>query len=136
MAGADAAFLTLEEADRLVGSRVPEDVRRTLGVRLVVLKDGANGAVVADAEGSLRVPAYPAEVVDPTGAGDAFAGAFVATLCARGTSDRDTLGLAARRGAAAASLAVADFGARALERAAPELIDRRAEELARVAART
>ena len=84
---------------------------------------------------SFAIPAYRTRVVDPTGAGDAFAGAFVATLCERGDETAETLDLAARRGSAAASIAVEDFGARALERAGKALIDERADELARVAVR-
>jgi sugar/nucleoside kinase (ribokinase family) len=130
LAGADAAFLTLDEAERLVGSRRAEEVRRAIGARLLVLKDGANGAVIAHESGSFAVPAYPTRVVDPTGAGDAFAGAFVATLAARGDAGPDSLTLAARRGAAAASITVEDYGARALQRADRRLIERRAEQLA------
>ena len=136
MAGADLAFLTVEESKRLAGSREPERVRMTLGVDILVLKDGARGATVCDHNGSFDVPAYPVRVVDPTGAGDAFAGAFVATLCERGARDGDTLRLATRRGTAAASIAVEDFGPRALERAGSWLIERRADALGRVEVRS
>lgn len=135
-AGADVAFLTVDEAERLAGSRHADEVRRVLGARIVVLKAGPRGATVCDEDASLHVPAYRVEVVDPTGAGDAFAGAFVATLAARGSSDAETLRLAARRGAAAASVAVEDFGPRALERVSREEIERRAEVLLREEART
>ena len=129
LAGADVAFLTLDEAEALAGSRQPEAIRRRLGTRLLVLKLGAHGALVCEEDGSFRVEAYPTEVVDPTGAGDAFAGAFVATLAERDRRDADTLWLAARRGAAAASLAIEDFGPRRLERAGKWEIERRAEAL-------
>lgn len=75
----------------------------------------------------MHVPAYPTRAVDPTGAGDAFAGAFVATLASQG---EQALALAARRGAAVASIAVEDFGPRALERASRAEIERRARALA------
>uniref|UniRef100_UPI0013C4D2AD ribokinase n=1 Tax=Streptomyces europaeiscabiei TaxID=146819 RepID=UPI0013C4D2AD len=61
----------------LAGS--PEDWARALlalGPRSVVVTLGAEGALVADAEGSARVPAVQVEAVDTTGAGDAFTAAL------------------------------------------------------------
>lgn len=133
-AGADVAFLTLDEAERLTSSRRAQDVRRRLGTRILVLKAGDRGAVVADEGGTVHVPPYHTTAIDPTGAGDAFAGAFLATLAARGRTDSDTLWLAARRGAAAASIAVEDVGTRALERTPRAEIERRADLLARAEA--
>lgn len=137
LAGADLALLTAEEAERLTGSRHAPDVRRHLGVKMLVVKVGAEGAYICHelaAAGVLHVPAYPAASLDPTGAGDAFAGAFVATLAARDGLDLETLQLAGRRGAAAASVAVEDFGPRALERASGAELERRAAQLAKVEA--
>jgi ribokinase len=81
---------------------------RARGARAVVTTLGAGGAVVTDADGTTsRVPALPApEVVDSTGAGDAFAGVVAARLAAG-----DTLEVAARWGAAAGSYAVRSAGA-------------------------
>ncbi len=134
LAGADVAFLTLDEAERLTGSRRCAEMRARLGARLLVLKAGPEGAFACDEERTLRVPAYRTEVVDPTGAGDAFAGAFVATLAERGDLALPTLRLAMLRGAAAASIAIEDFGSRALERATREEIERRAFHLAQAEA--
>jgi ribokinase len=75
-------------------------------VRSVVLTLGAAGAVVADAAGVEAVPAVPAEVVDTTGAGDAYVGACAAAL-ARGASLAD----AAAEGARLAAEVVARHGA-------------------------
>lgn len=61
------------------------------GIGCVAATDGARGAIVADASGVERVPAFAAEVVDTTGCGDAFSAGFL-----RGLS----LGLAAREAAA------------------------------------
>ncbi len=47
------------------------------GAREVVITDGANGCWYWDAAGSLRQPAYEVSVVDTTGAGDVFHGAYV-----------------------------------------------------------
>lgn len=80
---------------------------RSRGVRAVVTTLGGKGAVVTDADATAtEVPAVPAEVVDTTGAGDAFAGVLAARLAAG-----DTLADAARWGNAAGSLAVRAAGA-------------------------
>ncbi|NOH04523.1 MAG: carbohydrate kinase family protein [Chloroflexi bacterium] len=52
------------------------------GVEIIVVKRGALGQLVYDAKGRHRyeVPAYPARLADPTGAGDAFCGGFLAGL--------------------------------------------------------
>jgi len=69
------------------------------GVGCVAATDGARGAVVADASGVERVPAFAVDVVDTTGCGDAFSAGFL-----RGLS----LGLK-RRDAAALGCATAGF---------------------------
>ena len=55
-----------------------------LGVALVLLTCGADGAVAIGAWGETRVPAPPARVVDTIGAGDAFGGGFLAWWHSRG----------------------------------------------------
>lgn len=70
------------------------------GVRAVVLKKGAEGASYHDAGGALTVPAFPAEEVDPTGAGDCFGATFV-SLWLRGADPAEALELAAAAGALA-----------------------------------
>lgn len=79
-------------------------VRR--GARSVVITLGAAGAVVADAAGLELVPAYRVDVVDTTGAGDAFVGA-VASELALGVGLRD----AVRFATAMSALAVQEKGA-------------------------
>ncbi|MEA2526834.1 MAG: ribokinase, partial [Thermomicrobiales bacterium] len=79
---------------------------RGLGPRAAIVTLGAAGAVVAGERVSERLPAPKVEVVDSTGAGDAFAGAFAARLA----SGADIL-TAARVGVIAGSLAVTKAGA-------------------------
>jgi ribokinase len=87
----------LEAAVERLLERVPE----------VVVTLGAAGALLADRDGSRRLPGLPArEVVDTTGAGDVFCGALAAAR-ARGSSTLD----AARLAQAAASLSVERAGA-------------------------
>lgn len=68
---------------------------------------GGTGVIVTDTDGTTTVlPAIPADVVDTTGAGDAFTGVFAARLAAG-----DSILTAARLGIAAGSLAVRVAGA-------------------------
>jgi len=104
-----SAFLpSREEVERLW----PGDVEAALatlheaGVSRVVVKLGADGAVGLDADGWCRMPAVETTVVDPTGAGDAYCGAFCALL-----ADGADLQAAMAWGAAAASVVIEDYGA-------------------------
>jgi ribokinase len=77
-----------------------EDAGRALvarGVSTVVVTLGAAGAVAVGAGGALRVPAFPVEVVDTVGAGDAFSGALAASL-AGGAPIEDALLVASATG--------------------------------------
>jgi 2-dehydro-3-deoxygluconokinase len=81
---ADIAFVGLDEAQDLWGAELePADVRRLLnGPRILVVKDGglAAHAFTESDEDMCTVPALPTEVVEPVGAGDAFAAGFLAGL--------------------------------------------------------
>jgi len=78
--GFSTLFANADEARALSGSDDLEVQMHTLGrtYKRVVIKLGASGAAVGDANGvKARLPAPPVTVVDTTGAGDAFAAAFV-----------------------------------------------------------
>ena len=70
------------------------------GIRAVVVKKGADGAAFHDAAGSTSLAAFAAEEVDPTGAGDTFAGTFV-TAWLRRLAPTEALRLANAAGALA-----------------------------------
>lgn len=100
----------LDEGRMLTGEDAPDAVARSLldDVEVVALKLGATGALVARrGHTTVQLDAVPTEVVDTTGAGDAFCGAFLAARL-RGASDDE----AARAGVAAGARAVASAGAR------------------------
>jgi ribokinase len=109
---ADVLIVNETEAVELLGGDAGGDWDavaaglQALGPRVVVITIGEAGVVGRDAAGGFRVPALKVEVVDTTGAGDAFCGAFAARLAA-GADVRD----AARVGAIAGSLAVTKAGA-------------------------
>jgi 2-dehydro-3-deoxygluconokinase len=91
-----------EEAELLTGEADPEVAARqlsALGPATVVVKLGAHGALALTGEEIVRVPGTPLErVVDPVGAGDAFAAGFLTGLL-RGFATAAALRLANRCGA-------------------------------------
>lgn len=96
------------EAHSLVGPAAPEELVRRLadaGARIVALRMGAEGSLVYDGAHIYHVPAIPVAVVDPTGAGNAYCGAFLARVVQTG----DVL-TAARWGAVAASFLIEQIG--------------------------
>ncbi|MBI3679958.1 MAG: carbohydrate kinase family protein [Acidobacteria bacterium] len=79
----DLLFLNEDEARMLTGTSEPAQVARLLrdaGARCVALKQGSQGCAVFTSEGQWRLPAFRVEAVDTTGAGDCFAGGFLAAL--------------------------------------------------------
>jgi sugar/nucleoside kinase (ribokinase family) len=86
------------------------------GPKRVVIKQGEHGALLIEAERTFYVPAFPLETVfDPTGAGDAFAGGFMAYLARTGAVTEDNLRRAMVYGAAMGSYAVEQFGIRGFD---------------------
>lgn len=88
---ADIVFAGLDEATALWGAavRAPADVRYLLpNPRIVVVKDAAAGATAFHPGGAAHVPSLRVEVVEPVGAGDAFAAGFLAALLGGGDAVR------------------------------------------------
>jgi 2-dehydro-3-deoxygluconokinase len=109
MAMADIALPGLEDAEALTGLADPDriaDFYLELGAGIVALTLGADGTLVATPKDRKRVPGRPVSVVDATGAGDTFDGAFLARLIAG-----DDPFTAATYANAAASIAVQGYGA-------------------------
>ncbi|MFH9398187.1 carbohydrate kinase family protein [Streptomyces sp. NPDC017638] len=108
--GLEVLLPSLDEACLLTGLPDPADAAAELSrlVPLVVLKAGADGALVAR-RGAVptRVPALPVAPRDTTGAGDAFTGAFLAALLAGADPEQ-----AAARGCRAGAEAVRRIGGR------------------------
>ena len=75
---ADLVFVGLDEAGTLWNTRTPEEVRAVLpGPATLVVKDGAVGATAFTTTGPCFVPAPGVDVVEPVGAGDAFAAGYL-----------------------------------------------------------
>jgi sugar/nucleoside kinase (ribokinase family) len=85
------------------------------GPKMAVIKQGEHGALLVDRTTTFKVPAYPLQdVFDPTGAGDAFAGGFMAYLAATDDVTAPNLRRAMVYGAAMGSFAVEAFGIQGL----------------------
>jgi sugar/nucleoside kinase (ribokinase family) len=92
----------------------------------VVIKQGEHGALLIEPKRTFYVPAYPLEnVFDPTGAGDAFAGGFMAYLARTRSVAEDNVRRAMVYGAAMGSYAVEQFGIRGFERVSLGDVERR-----------
>jgi ribokinase len=96
----EAAFLLGRQVEGVDGALSAAPELLSSGPRSAVITIGEDGAVLADGESVEHLPAPEVEVVDTTGAGDAFVGAL-ATQLARGASLREAVAYAVRAGAAA-----------------------------------
>ncbi len=102
------------------------------GLEYCVIKKGEHGAMVFGREGFFAaLPAYPvAHVVDPTGAGDTFAGGFAGYLSNCGAHDHAAIRAALRRGIVMGSFNVADFSCDRLRTLSAAEIEQRLAEYA------
>jgi sugar/nucleoside kinase (ribokinase family) len=109
----DMLLLNDEEARQLSGqANLPAAARaiRAMGPGSVVIKRGDAGALLFHEGGVFAAPAFPIEdVVDPTGAGDSFAGGFMGWLAREGNTDPATIRTSMIMGSVLASFSVEDF---------------------------
>jgi 2-dehydro-3-deoxygluconokinase len=91
---ADVVFTGRDEAETLWGAAAPDDIRRLLpDVPCLVIKDAEHGVTCYEDDRCTFVPALKVEVVEPVGAGDAFAAGFLSGLLdGRPARDRLRLG--------------------------------------------
>jgi sugar/nucleoside kinase (ribokinase family) len=119
----DSEARLLTDEDNLV--RAGQAVRR-LGPKFVIIKKGEHGAMLFSEDGIFVVPAYPtAEVIDPTGAGDSFAGGVLGYLASDDSPPPGRLRRAMAYGTVAASFTVEGFGLDRLMRTTRQEIDGR-----------
>ena len=121
----DEVRMLTEQPTLLKGARQVME----LGPRVVVVKQGEYGAALFTDEGFFALPAYPLEtVLDPTGAGDAFAGGLLGYLDSQGgVADQATLRRALTYGSAVASFWVEEFGCERAEGLTRDEIEERYE---------
>lgn len=110
----DALFLNDTEAYELTGHRnllLAAKWIQDHGTPIAVIKKGEHGAVIITKDDVIVVPAFLlADVADPTGAGDSFAGGMVGALARLDDTSPDALRLAAAVGTITASYCVQEFG--------------------------
>jgi sugar/nucleoside kinase (ribokinase family) len=117
----EALMLTEERFVVNAGRKVLE-----LGPDFVIVKKGEHGAILFSKEGVVSLPAFPVDkLVDPTGAGDSFAGGMMGFLAQADTADHSAFKKAMAYGTVAASLTVEDFSLDRLKGAARSDIDQR-----------
>jgi cytidine kinase len=102
-----------------------------MGPRVAIIKKGEAGSLMYNKQGERFIlPAYPApEVKDPTGAGDAFAGALMGYLAQKNKTDFATLKTAIAYGTVAASFTIQEFSLKGLASISKNDIDNRLEIL-------
>jgi sugar/nucleoside kinase (ribokinase family) len=136
----DCLILNDEELEMLTGRATTVAAAREVlgwGPTAVVAKQGKYGATLFTDDGVFALPAYPLEnVVDPTGAGDSFAGGFVGYVAALGDQElgHAELSRAMAYGTALASFNVEEFGTERVARLTAEEITERVSELHRMTA--
>ncbi|MHC4456918.1 MAG: PfkB family carbohydrate kinase [Planctomycetota bacterium] len=130
----NALIINEEEARLLAGqSNLIRAAEMILGMGpgAVIIKKGQSGSALFDGDGQkFFLPAYPAaEVKDPTGAGDSFAGGLMGYLARKERYDFETLKKAVAYGTVVASFTIADFSLKGLTSIEKRDIEKRFEEL-------
>jgi sugar/nucleoside kinase (ribokinase family) len=132
----DVLIINDAEAKSLAGeTNLPRAAQKVLamGPKALVMKHGEYGATIFFREGAFgighhpfRAPALPIEeVVDPTGAGDSFAGGFMGYIASQGALNREVLKRAMFYGSVMGSFAVERFGTERLQNLTRKQIDAR-----------
>jgi sugar/nucleoside kinase (ribokinase family) len=101
----------------------------TMGPKYLIIKKGEHGALLFHEDKIFSAPALPlADVFDPTGAGDTFAGGFIGYLAQVGTVNFNNMKNALIYGSALASFCVEKFGIERLLELDSEIIAKRLQE--------
>ncbi|MNQ95205.1 putative sugar kinase YdjH [compost metagenome] len=101
----------------------------TMGPKYLIIKKGEHGALLFHEDKIFSAPALPlADVFDPTGAGDTFAGGFIGYLAKVGTINFNNMKNALIYGSALASFCVEKFGTERLLNLSQEEITNRLQQ--------
>lgn len=125
----DGLVLNDSEAKLLTGTEnlaAAGHLVRDMGPKFVVIKKGEHGAMFFSEHETYVLPAFPTEkVIDPTGAGDSFAGGMMGYLAEQDNFDPVTLKKALAYGILVASFNVEGFGLEGMQQITREDIDNR-----------
>jgi sugar/nucleoside kinase (ribokinase family) len=130
----DVLTINDEEARQLSGEHSLVHAARAIhkmGPKYLIIKKGEHGALLFHRGQIFFAPALPlAEVIDPTGAGDTFAGGFMGYIAKTGDISFENMKRAVVFGSAMASFCVEKFGIERLKGLTPAMIENRVEEFA------
>jgi len=126
LAKIDCLIINDEEIFDLTGEKnIVRGARKIqdMGPSIVAAKKGEHGCVLFAGNQLFSAPAFPmAEVVDPTGAGDTFAGGFMGYIAQQDSVEFETLKKAVIYGSVTASYTCEDFGPERLKEVTPDSI--------------
>ena len=129
----DILFLNDSEARELSGEAnlIKAAVKvKKLGPEIVVIKKGEHGSILFSGDWHFVAPAYPLEnAIDPTGAGDSFAGGFMGYISTVKKINEEEIQRALVFGTAAASFCVEDFSVNRFRKADRASINKRFKEI-------
>jgi sugar/nucleoside kinase (ribokinase family) len=128
----DCLIINDEEVVQLTGDhnivRASRKIQE-MGPRIVASKKGEHGCLLFHGDDIFSAPAFPMEeVVDPTGAGDSFAGGFMGYIAQQDDTSFDTLKKAVIHGSVVASYLCSKFGPEGLTEIGPKEIEARYQE--------
>lgn len=130
----DVLTINDEEARQLSGEHALINAAKAIhkmGPKYLIIKKGEHGALLFHRGKIFFAPALPlAEVVDPTGAGDTFAGGYMGWIAKTGDTSFENMKRAVVYGSAMGSFCVEKFGIERLKGLTPAMIDRRVEQFA------
>ena len=110
----DLIVINDEEAEQLTGEYNLEKASNRIlkmGPKIVIIKKGDKGSEIFSEKESFHIPAYPIKsVIDPTGAGDCFAGGLAGYLSSQDQIDFNSIKKSMIFGSIVASYCVEDFG--------------------------
>ena len=132
----DLICINDEEVLQLSNSKnINEGVSKilTMGPKYIIMKRGEYGASVYSSSNKFTCKSYPVDnVIDPTGAGDSFAGGFIGYLSKSNDLTFENMKTAVIYGSVMASFCVEKFGTERLTEIKQEDVKRRAEEFVRL----
>lgn len=127
------ARLLTGKVNLVVALRECQAMVKPQGPQIVILKKGEHGCLVAVGDDCFALPAYPTpRVIDPTGAGDSFAGGLLGYLAAKDRYDLPTLKSAIAAGTVMASFTIEDFSLNRISKVTLDEVSRRTAEYARM----
>lgn len=126
----DSEAVQLTEKSNMIDAA---DAIAKMGPKVIVIKKGEHGCLMRHPEGLAVLPAYPTnQVVDPTGAGDSFAGGMMGLITELDDTSLTTMRKALAYGTVVASYNIASFSLDAMKSLTREQVDERYKSFAQM----